>query len=397
MAMIKAVLLDLDNTLLFNPDSTFAANYLALADDYFNRCWGYAEISKVILKTIRAMTSPHTPDKTNSMIALEIIAEAVGRDIAEVYTTFDDFYRDCYPTLHQYTTALGAVAPHLITKLQAEGYAVVIATNPIYPAEAIRQRLQWAGIPDDFKAYTLVTHAQNMHVAKPDPAYYAEIVARVGIEPDEALMVGDSLKNDMTPAAQVGLHTYRIESADAIQLDEALDAFSSDYANKENLESLLSPPLHPAMIIPEMRGNLGALFGTLAEVQPHFWNQHPDPNEWSPIQVLCHLLESERQVQRPRLERILAQDNPFLVSPPPPAGPSEAYPCAEDGLIVAHSFAAERAITLNWLEKLPPEAWNRPARHSIFGLTTLLEMAHFTAQHDRLHINQLCQTIGKCK
>jgi hypothetical protein len=26
-----------------------------------------------------------------------------------------------------------------------------------------------------------------------------------------------------------------------------------------------------------------------------------------------------------------------------------------------------------------------------------LEMAHFTAQHDRLHLNQICQTLGKCE
>ena len=56
--------------------------------------------------------------------------------------------------------------------------------------------------------------------------------------------------------------------------------------------------------------------------------------------------------------------------------------------------ARERTIAL--LAGLRPDQWNRPARHSIFGLTNLLEMAHFTAQHDRLHITQLCQTLGKC-
>jgi hypothetical protein len=138
------------------------------------------------------------------------------------------------------------------------------------------------------------------------------------------------------------------------------------------------------------------LFGTLADAKPHFWQQHPDPNEWSPIQIVCHLLESERKVQRPRLERILAENNPFLVAPPPPAEPHEALPCENDGLLVAEQMATEREKTLDWLRQIQQEDWNRPARHSIFGPTTLLEMAHFTAQHDRLHINQLCQTLGRC-
>ena len=63
----------------------------------------------------------------------------------------------------------------------------------------------------------------------------------------------------------------------------------------------------------------------------------------------------------------------------------------------AEIFAEERQQTVAFLNDLPPEAWTRPARHSIFGPTTLLEMANFTATHDRLHIQQICQTLGRCE
>jgi hypothetical protein len=59
-------------------------------------------------------------------------------------------------------------------------------------------------------------------------------------------------------------------------------------------------------------------------------------------------------------------------------------------------FATEREQTIALLTGLTDAQWGRPARHSVFGPTTLLEMAAFTARHDRLHINQLCQTLGKC-
>lgn len=322
--MIKAVLLDLDNTLLQNRDETFAA--------------------------------PAIPD-----------------------------------------------APALVQYLRDQHYAVAIVTNPIYSAEAIRQRLAWAGLSGSLSDYALVTHAGILRFSKPNPAFYVEVVARIGIEPDEAVMAGNSLKDDILPARQVGLHTYHILPEVSANSDTPADAagtlddFFSAVREQNWFDMLLPRPLSPEMIEPEMRGNLAALFGTLDDAQPHFWQQHPDPNEWSPVQIICHLLESESSVHRARLQRILAEDNPFLVDSSPLSGVREAADCDDDGFSAARRFAAERQQTLDWLRQLQPSDWLRPARHSIFGLTTLLEMAHFTAQHDRLHINQLCQTLGRCE
>jgi hypothetical protein len=210
-------------------------------------------------------------------------------------------------------------------------------------------------------------------------------------------MVGDSLTNDITPAALVGLSTYFVSDTQKGDKAGSLRDFYHAVVREDWLQSQSPRPLAAQAVEPELRGNVGALFGLLSEVQPHHWDQHPDPNEWSIMQVVCHLLESERQVQQPRLQRILTEENPFLVNPPQPPGPREAAPCDTDGLHAAQRFAELRAQTINWLAQLQAEDWQRPARHSIFGLTSLVEMAHFTAQHDRLHINQICQTLGRCR
>jgi len=398
--MIKAVLLDLDNTLLHNPDEVFAGAYLQLVDDYFRKEWQYDNLSGVLLQTIRAMAGKRDMQQTNMGIAESIIAQATGRSKLEIQNTFATFYKDVYPQLKQCVESVGAIAQQLVEAILESQLALVIATNPLYPAEAVQQRLAWAGLPDRIDYYALVTHAGNMHFTKPSPAYYAEIVARVGIEPDEAIMIGDSQKNDIAPAKFAGLHTYPIvdihDPSAASMNESTITSFYQEMTQDEWAESLPPRPPTPEMIEPEMRGNIGALFGTLADAKPHYWQQHPDPNEWSPIQIICHLLDSERKVQRPRLERILAEDNPFLIAPPPPAGPKDALPCDDDGLRVAQQMAIARQETLDWLLQIRDVDWNRPARHSIFGPTTLLEMAHFTTQHDRLHINQLCQTLGRC-
>jgi hypothetical protein len=207
-------------------------------------------------------------------------------------------------------------------------------------------------------------------------------------------MVGDSPKNDIQPAQTLGLHTFYVN--DAGNGDGTLSDFFHFVRDLGMLDNLTSRALTPAMIIPQYQGNIGALYGLLAQVKPNFWEQHPDPNEWSIMQILCHLEESESDVQRPRLERIKQEVNPFLVSPNAPPGP-QTESCDDDGYRVAKRFVEERLISINFLEGLTADDWQRPARHSIFGPTTLLEMAHFTAQHDRLHLNQLCQTIGGCE
>jgi FMN phosphatase YigB (HAD superfamily) len=400
--MIKAVLLDLDDTLLGCADRVFVPEYLRLVDQYLLQRWDYPQFSQVLRRFIRAAGEPRDVRQTNADLAESIIVQATRRTPDEIRAAFADFYARVYPRLINCVEPV-PLAVELFNTLRGQDYAIVIATNPLYPAEAIRQRLVWAGLPGDLTEYTLVTHSENMHFAKPDPAYYAEIVARVGVEPDEALMVGDSITNDMQPAETVGLSTYHAASGELTGKPEAgrrsgsLGDLLALVQQKHWTETFTPQPPTPEAIEPQLRGNLGALFGLLADVQAQHWHQRPDPEEWSIMEIVCHLLASEDAVQRPRLERILAEDNPFLSAPKPPPGPGAAAPCDSDGYRAAERFMQRRQVTIDWLRQLRPADWRRPARHSIFGLTTLLEMAYFTAQHDRLHLNQLCQTLGRCE
>jgi HAD superfamily hydrolase (TIGR01549 family) len=383
--MIKAVLLDMDNTLLANPDRAFARAFLQCFDDHMQQTLSIDGAGQLFRRVIPRLSAERPGDETNTAFTVRCLSEMTEIAAAEVEAALESFYAESYPALRDCVQPVQGAA-ELIQRLQAQGYAVVIATNPLYAHEAIVQRLRWAGLPVADADYALVTSADNMHFAKPDPAYYAEILGRVGIEPDEALMIGDSRRSDIRPAREVGIHTVHLDGRSLA--DVAAD-----------LPELLANPPHRElasfMIAPQLRGNIGALYGLLDGVQAGFWHQRPDPAEWSIIQILCHLHTSEHTTQRPRLQRIADSDNPFITAPREP-GP-HITPCADEGYSVARKFHAERRETLTLLARFDDTAWQRPARHSIFGLTTLLEMAYFTAQHDRLHLNQLCQTIGRCE
>ena len=385
--MIKAVFLDLDNTLLHNPDRRFSAAFRQQFDRYFSSCFSIEDASTALRTAIRAISSDSCNNATNTQVMLDSLSAALSLSRAETAAALASFYDEDYNELKALTAPVSK-AEALVERLLNENVLVAIATNPLYPESAILKRIEWAGLSNFVCEFAFVTNSDNVHFAKPCPAYFAETVARVGIEPDEALVVGDSLINDIDAARAIGLHTWQVNSE--IGLDEIYEHIETpDWRNK-----YMPRQLNPDMIFPQLHGNLAALYGLLAEVEEHQWLQRPDPNEWSILQILCHLWQTELAVHQNRLRTILEEDNPFLPALPPP-GPDIA-PCHSDAHEVMRMFRRDRGETIKLLSRVTPAQWERPARHSIFGLTNLLEMAHFTAQHDRLHVTQLCQTLGKC-
>lgn len=385
--MIKAVLLDLDNTLLHNPDAHWVTAFRLQWDQHFAANYGVEKASRALRKALGCLNREPATYRTNADTIFEALASELPLTQAELSAAISSFYASRYRLLKEETRPI-AYAADLAQALFDQDLLVAIATNPFFPEGATLERIGWAGLTDYISEFAFITHSENMHFAKPSPAYFAETIARVGVEPDEALLIGDSLINDIEPAKAIGIHTWQVNNADGL-------APLVDHISEPNWrQRYLSRQLEPSMILPQFAGNIAALHGLLAEVKPHQWQERPDPHEWSILQILCHLWQTEDDVHRARLKAILDLDNPFIAARPPP-GPNIPA-CHEDGYEVLRCFQRERMGTIKLLKQLTPTQWDRSARHSIFGLTTILEMAHFTAQHDRLHITQLCQTLGKC-
>lgn len=385
--MIKAVLLDLDNTLLHNPDAQWVAVFREQWDRYFAKHCGIEDASAALGAAIRCLNSEPPSYRTNAAVILDALCSLLPLSREDLSGAIADFYREDYGRLRATTSPVTGAA-ELVAALLDQNLLVAVATNPLFPASATEARIRWAGLGEYLTEFAFITHSENMRFAKPSRAYYAEAVARVGVEPDETLIIGDSLENDIMPADAIGIHAWQVSG------DDRLGAIRERVRRVGWQQDYLSRQLESAVILPQYQGNVAALYGLLAEVKPQHWRQRPDPQEWSIMQILCHLWRSEVEVHFQRLETILRQDDPFVAAPAPP-GP-DIPPCHEDGYQVMRCFQQARENTIALLSGLGPEQWSRPARHSIFGLTNLLEMAHFTAQHDRLHITQLCQTLGKC-
>jgi len=385
--MIKAVLLDLDNSMLDHPGPQFAATFRRAFAQHLEEQTGIKSADGVFHRAIQKLNGQRDIVSSNDEVMTSSIAADVNVPVSEFQPKLGSLHQSLYGQARSVANA-APDAQQLVEALLDQGLAIAVVSNPIYREAAIVQVLQWAGLGDFIESFAFLSSSENMHFAKADPAFYAELIARIGIEPDEALLVGGNRQNDNLPAETVGLHTWPLENATA--LGALLEHVQ--FAGWQHRYS--GRPLRETMLKPQFLGNLGALFGLLSEVKEHQWHQKPDPNEWSIVQILCHLADTETAVHQKRLQKILRVENPFIRALPPP-GP-DMPTCSDRPQEVAEEFREKRLSTLELIAELGPEDWLRPARHSIFGLTNLLEMAYFTAQHDRLHISQLCQTLGKC-
>ena len=52
-----------------------------------------------------------------------------------------------------------------------------------------------------------------MHASKPNPAYYREIAATIRCAPEDCVMVGNEIENDILPAKRAGMKTFFVTNA----------------------------------------------------------------------------------------------------------------------------------------------------------------------------------------
>ncbi|MBN1641016.1 MAG: HAD family hydrolase [Anaerolineae bacterium] len=207
---IRAVLFDLDDTLLYNDmEGTFLARYFAALTEYARPLCEPAELMSALHAATQAAIAsqdPHGP--TNEASFAAVFALRIGRPWDEIRAFLMGFYQTRFPDLHVYARAHPDARRAVQACLDA-GHIVAIATNPLFPAIAIEQRLSWAGVAD--MPFALVTTYENMHTTKPSPAYYAEIARRIDVPEERCLMVGNDVLRDIAPAQRAGMRTYLAE------------------------------------------------------------------------------------------------------------------------------------------------------------------------------------------
>jgi len=160
-----------------------------------------------LMQATQAMIDNLDPGLTNRDAFLGAFFDGLEVDPETLMPHLEEFYRTEFPKMSRFARpADGARA--LAEAVIGSGCLAAVATSPVFPREAILERLHWAGLDD--LPFALVTSYENMHFCKPHPEYYEEVARHLGCPPSECLMVGNDVEEDL-PAQDVGMTVYLAE------------------------------------------------------------------------------------------------------------------------------------------------------------------------------------------
>lgn len=204
--MVTTVLFDLDGTLLPMDKEVFLKQYFGLVAQRFRELISPRYILQYLAAATEAMIADSNPNKTNQQAFLEHFLPLAGHGEETLMPVFNDFYSREFTTLIAFTNPTPH-APMILDQLCRRGIDLVLASNPIFPSPATRERMRWAGVLD--YPWSLITTYEDSHFCKPNPLYYQEILDKLGKQPKECLMVGNDTDEDL-PAATLGMRTYLV-------------------------------------------------------------------------------------------------------------------------------------------------------------------------------------------
>ncbi len=388
------LLLDLDDTLLdTNMDAFIPAYFKALSG-------ALADIisPEVMLPALMAGTKAMMLNTDPALYLRDVFDgyffPKLGMEREALQARIDRFYEDIFPSLGPLTHRVPE-AIRLVDWAFAQGYRVAIATNPLFPLRAIQHRLTWAGLSPEKYPFDLISSYETFHFTKETVAYYPEVMAQLGWPDEPVVMVGDDIEREVKPTQMAGMPVYWVRKGEALAGFAAipqgrLDTFQ-DWLEQADQEALRqSFESIPAMLAC-LRSTPAALATLTASLSEEDWYRTPVEGEWCLTEIICHLRDVEQEVNLPRLRKVLAEDDPFLPGITPNVWVDERNSAREDGRQALTEFLATRKETLAVMDGLQTE-WSRPARHAIFGPTSIRELAGIMADHDRSHIQQVWKT-----
>ena len=397
--MSPILLLDLDDTLLRNNVDDFLPHYLRAFSEKAAAYLDPNRFVKSLLAGTQAMVDNRLPDCTLKESFDATFYPLTGVDVTSFESLAGQFYAEVFPTLRALTKPIPQ-AIKLVKDALALGYRLVVATNPLFPRTAILQRLAWANLPSEQYPYEIITSYETFHFTKPDPAYYAEIMARMGWPSDPVVVVGDDLERDIYAGRQLGLPAYWIDQPGKAPVS-GQDAPTKTGKIEELIPWLEQAPPQvlqadyskPIAWLAILRSTPAGLDGFCRSLEGFDWTIRPQPDEWSLTEVLCHLRDVDQEVNLPRLRKVLAETNPFLPGEDTDRWAEVRQYCFQDGPEALRKFIATRGELMSLLDSLTADDWQRPARHAIFGPTRLQELVSIIAAHDRVHMGQIHELL----
>jgi FMN phosphatase YigB (HAD superfamily) len=349
---------------------------------------------RALLMGVNLMNESEDPTRTLEEIFDADFYTQLGFSKQDLVHIFEEFYDDVFPALAQHTRQRSDAVP-LIEWAYSRGYRIAIATDPLFPRKATDHRLRWAGFePERFE---LVSTFEHFHFTKTHPAYYAEVLGRLGWPEGPVLMVGNDPVRDLIPAHRLGLKTFFVdgdsESRPGFETGRGTLADLRPWLESINLSTLEPSFNSREAVLAIMASTPAVLQSFTASLTEEQWRHEPTHDDWAMNELVCHLADTEREIHQVQLSLMIEREGAFIPRPDSGVWASEREYLNIDGKSALNEFALARLQNLRTLKSLDKSIWSRSARHAIFGPTNFLEVTSFMTDHDRLHVQQASKTL----
>lgn len=203
---IKMVLFDLDGTLLpMDQDKFMRAYFGGLARRLAPLGYDPDLLVKSIWGGSAAMVK-NDGKMTNEDVFWAAFSAIYGKDARVDEPHFYQYYVEDFDKVRD-ACGYEPMAAEAVRAIKNMGFRVALATNPLFPSIATEKRISWCGLSHD--EFELFTTYENSSHCKPNLDYYREVIGKLGVSPEECLMVGNDVGEDMI-AEKLGMKVFLI-------------------------------------------------------------------------------------------------------------------------------------------------------------------------------------------
>ena len=400
--MKNILCVDLDQTLLARNDNIFILRSIdelcrSIQSMPDGQCKSRMEAA------IKKMIHRDTISQTLYEVFLSEFCDGNEQDRQKIAADLLHYYDTEYHAMQQYTSIIPE-GIQFVKEAVRKNFKIVIATNPIYPLNALQQRVQWAGLADMMDKFLFITTMEDFHFTKPDPAYYVEILGRLAWPEDtRVVMIGDSLEMDIIPASRAGIPGYWL--GDGL-LPDGLNPFCANgtydgifpWIEQINEQPEAAPSQNTGLDLLAHLKTTPAVFDSICRsVTEKTGCSRPEISKWALVEIICHLRDMDRDVNISRFVEVFQQENPFISHIDTSSWAEDRKYREENGHEAAQEFIDNRLKLIDLLAEHQDEWYEKTARHSIFGPVCVADLIQFIVTHDRMHIRQAYDTLERVR
>lgn len=198
---IKAVIFDMDGVLIDAKDWHYDALNKALA------IFGLTVSRHDHLVTFDGLS---TGQKLKMLSKTYVLPESLHSFINEMKQqyTMDITHQLCKPVFHH---------QYALSKLKENGYQLAVASNSV--RNTVKVMMEKSALMDYLEFYL---SNQDVSRGKPDPEIYNLAIQKLGLKPDECVIVEDN-ENGIKAAKASGAHVLKVETIHDVNFDNISD------------------------------------------------------------------------------------------------------------------------------------------------------------------------------